>query len=224
MSNVFGESEYVKDTNKSDDLWMYFTVGIFTILVFYLLFMLFLYFPINGENYYQRNARYYYVHLNGETFDEEAKNAITYAEAIPNPRAIDHYRAGAVYLLNARRPDRAHQHFREALNNIIEGKENPQDAMYVIERIEDYKDMFVDFPEILEDLPIQIAAMANFNTINIKADVIKNNKVPKRGEKDYKQKMIMSKQQWQSDSQNVHDSSIYSEIEQQKQEGKKGKD
>ena len=117
---------------------------------------------IQGEDYNQRQTHQHFNHLHGDFYDEEAKETINYGEMINNPRAIDHYRLGTAYLISANNPRRAHQHFRQALDQIIEGKVEIKEAPFIIDRIDDYKNRFVNITDI-EDLPIKIAMLAYFN-------------------------------------------------------------
>jgi len=167
-----------------------------------------------GEDYYQRKTHYHFNNMHGEEYDDNARLTIEYGEAIPEPRAIDHYRIGTAYLLNAREPLAAHRHFRQALDHIINGTLNHHDEAFIIERIDDYKDHFMDFAEI-EELPLQEALMVHINNMNetIKAVEKKKPEIKiSENDPEFTQKMLLAQRTWHSDSQNVHDSAIYQEI------------
>lgn len=191
----------------------YCIIGVMIVFIIYLIYLIFEKFIFGKETYYQRNLRYNFNNLHGEAFDEEAKRAIEYGEYINNPTAMDHYRLGTVYLINGGDPYKANQHFRQALLNITQNKTDNKENLFIIDRIDDYKDMFTDFPDI-EELPIQQALMAQFeNHKKLLEQIIRKKPDIKPDDPEYKQKLILSKQAWNSDSQNVHDSLIYSDLE-----------
>jgi hypothetical protein len=170
----------------------------------------------SGEDYNQRKARIHFNSIRGEEFDEEAKKAIEYGEAIQEPRAIDHYRTGAVYLLNAKNHTAAHRHFQQALNQIIEGRVDTREAPFILNRIADFNDMFIDFDDVDDDLPLQQAMLAHFNQqANVLNQVEKKKVEIAADDPEFKQKTLLSRQDWQSDSQNVHDTAIYEELKDQ---------
>ena len=170
---------------------------------------------INGGNYYQKKTQTYYNNLHGDAYDNDAKQAIRYGEAIDHPTAMDHYRIGTTYLIAANNPKRAHQHFRQALNQIVNGLVEIKEAPFIIDRIDDYKNFFVDFPDI-DELPIQQAMLAQFeNKQNMLNTVIREKQSVAKGDPDFTQKMLLTQQIWESDSQNVHDTAIYTELKDQ---------
>ncbi len=181
------------------------------IVVLCILYNIFLKVQINGEDYYQRQAHEHFNNLHGEEFDADAQQAIYYGEAIHNPRPIDHYRLGTAYLLNGRDPHQAHRHFRNALNQVIEGAIDIREAPFILDRIMDYQDRFVDFTDI-EELPIQEAMLAHYNTHRELINTITAQPEIDPDDPEFKQKVLLSRQNWQSDSQNVHDSAVQSEI------------
>jgi hypothetical protein len=209
FGNETTQNSYTGGAIKTEGIIKYFIYAILIIFVLYLIFNIFKQIKIEGEDYYQRKAHVHFNNIRGEDFDEEAKNAIEYGEAIENPRAIDHYRIGAVYLLNARNTERAHHHFQEALNNIIEGQVDTREAPFILGRIDDFKNNFINFPDITE-LPIQQAMMAHFNQQMQQLKQVEKKKIEiKEDDPEFVQKTMLSRQDWQSDSQNVHDTAIY---------------
>jgi len=200
------------NTVSEENIFYYMTVGILIIFLLYLCVRLCKSINYNGENYYQRKTHLHFGNINGEDYEEDAKLTIEYGEAIPNPNAIDHYRIGTTYLINARNIERAYEHFNRALENIIEQKVDVRHAAFLIDRIDEYKDRFIDYPEI-KNLPLQEALLTQFNIINNNAKKIKE-KID-HDDPNFKQKVILSRQAWQSDSQNVHDTSIYTELNEQ---------
>lgn len=200
---------------KTSDLAKYIIITVLIIIAIYLIAKIFYSLKIQGEDYNQRKAHYYFDNLHGEAFDEDAKQALAYGEAIENPRAIDHYRLGTTYLVAANNPRQAHRHFLRALEQVIGGEVDMKEAPFIIDRIDDYKDYFVNFPDI-EELPIQQAMMAQFEQQQTMIKQIERKKAEiKEDDPDFTQKILLSRQDWQSDSQNVHDSAIYAELSKQ---------
>lgn len=209
---------YIKLKNFSifeNNILEYLILSVLVVIVIVLILSIYKKIRYNGEDYYQRKTHYYFDNIHGEEYDNEAKMTIEYGEAIPNPRAIDHYRLGTAYLINAQDTNRAHVHFTQALDGILEQKVDVREAAFIIDRIDDYKDRFIDLIDV-DELPLQRAMLAYFNEMN---NNIKN--IEKEKEKissddpEFTQKVLLSRQDWQSDSQNVHDSSIYKELENQ---------
>ena len=201
-------------TNYTNDIELSYCIFIIisSILIIYLCIMLYKSIKYKGENYYQRKSHLHFGNINGEEFGEDAKLTIEFGEAIPNPNTIDHYRLGTTYLINARNMDRAYDHFNRALENIIEQKVDVRQAAFVLDRINEYKDRFIEYPDN-KNLPLQEALLAQFNIINNNTKKVKESINP--GDPNFKQKVMLSRQSWQSDSQNVHDSSIYTELNRQ---------
>jgi hypothetical protein len=188
-----------------------FRVVILVTIIFitcYLIYLLFHGVKVRGEDFNQRQTHYHFNNLHGDTFDQEAKNVIEFGEAIDTPRAIDHLRIGTTYLINAHNTQRAQEHFRQALLDITDGKVDAGEAPFIIERIDDFKGFFT------EDLPLQIAMEFIFE--NQKTPHVQYIRPePNLNDPDYKEKHILAKQRWESDSQNVHDSALYTELKQQ---------
>lgn len=199
---------------KKEPILQWILLGVIVVLCIYILYNTYMYFSTN-ETYNQRMTKLNFNNLHGEEFDESAQLTIEYGENITNPRAIDHYRLGTVYLFNANDPYRAHNHFNMALNQVINGQVNIRDAPFILDRIDDYKDEFVNFPDI-NDLPIEQALLIHYNQVN---DAIKNNVQQKKeinkDDPEFTQKVILSQQKWESDSQNVHDSTVSNTIQSQ---------
>lgn len=165
--------------------------------------------------YNQRMTYTHFNNLHGDAFDEDAKQTIHFGEQIEEPTAIDHYRLGTVYLVNAHDPYQAYNHFNNALVQVINGNVNARDTPFLLDRIDDYKDEFLNFPDI-DELPIQQALIAHFNATQ---NIINTSKTEKpkiaTDDPDFTQKVILSRQTWQSDSQNVHDSAVGTTIKDQ---------
>lgn len=190
-------------------------LAVLIIIIVYLIYKLYEKLAYGPENYYQRSLRHNFNNLHGESFDEEAKNSIKYGELIANPTAMDHYRLGTVYLINAGDPYKANQHFRTALETIIRSQNDIRENLFIIDRIDDYKDRFIDFPDI-EELPIQQALLAQYDNHRKMVDQIVRKKPEiKTDDPEFKQKLVLSRQTWTSDSQNVHDSLVYSDLDYQ---------
>lgn len=160
------------------------------------------------ENYYQRKLRQNFTELHGDAYDDEAADALAYGEEIKDKTAIDHFRLGTIQLVNAKNPEKANDHFRQALDQIIEQKVNPQEAIFMIDRIDDFKDFLVD-QEI--DLPMQAAIAAHYE------QKIAEKKTPEISDADNtaQAKQLISSIAWQSDSQNVHDQAVYDDLKSQ---------
>lgn len=205
----FGESPYVGgDIKLKNNYFLYVGIAILVFVVILLIISIVKKVPVNGENYYQRELHRHFNNIHGEEFDDEAKQVIEIGRQIPNTRAIDHFRLGTVYLINMRNPNLAHEQFTRALDRIAEGKDM-NDANFIIDRVRDLQDLFVDTD--LGDLPLQQAIINTFS-YQIK-------KTPKKEinteDPDYVQKSLINQQEWQSDSQNVHDTAIYNELMEQ---------
>ena len=163
---------------------------------------------VNGEDYNQRQAHHYFTRLNGEITDENSVNAIKYGESIKEPTAIDHYRLGTTYLVNNKEHIPAAFHFNKALEKISNGEASNTDATFIIERIDDYKSHFIDHSDIPE-LPVQEAILSYYKNLKKTNDELKKkNSVDKVSVP----KLILNKQKWHSDSQNVHDTAVFSEL------------
>lgn len=197
------------DAKSMDPTFKYVMIGLLVIFIVYMLYCIVMKVKRNGEDYYQRKTHQHFDNTHGEEYDQEAKQTIEFGEAIPNPRAIDHYRVGTVLLVNARNPQRAHHHFQQALEQVINGQVDTREAPYIINRIDDFKDHFFDFPEI-EELPIQNALMAFFNQQNKQVqEAVKKKETIAPDDPHFLQKVLVGRQEWHSDSQNVHDSAMY---------------
>ena len=164
----------------------------------------------DGEDYYQRSLRAHYQNTVGDAYTPAARDAIYAGERIAKPRAIDSFRLGSVYLINASDPQNAHKHFTHALHDIIRGNANPADADYVVRRIVDYDTTFIELTAN-EDLPLQEAILAQAKLQKRELKQISRNKAATRkasGDAEFTQKTMLARQEWHHDAQNVHDSSI----------------
>jgi hypothetical protein len=223
MTDVFGESPFFDvefrggeiGTQSLDSSIQMILIISLIFFIIWLIYRIVRHIKFGNEDYNQRKTHHYFDNIHGDIYDDEAKQAINYGEAIENPRAIDHYRIGAVYLVNARDPRRAHDHFTQALNDILDGNVDTREAPFIINRIDDFKDHFLDFPDI-EELPIQNALIAYFNqnTQQIAKAVAKRELISE-DDPSFRQKVMLSRQEWQSDSQNVHDSAMYNMLKEQ---------
>lgn len=203
------------DIKLNTSSFKYIILTVLVIFIVYLLYRIYRNLRYDGEDYNQRQMHHYFDNLHGETFDEDAKQAIAFGEAIEEPRAIDHYRLGTVYLVNANNPKQAHIHFDRALRQIIEGLVDTREAPYILDRIDDFKDHFFDFPDI-EELPLQHAMLAYYEQqTNQLKEVVKEKKEIANDDPEFTQKMLLSRQSWNSDSQNVHDAAIYETLKDQ---------
>lgn len=202
--------------SKKSDFAKWLLIGAILVIVLYLIYSLYHKIILKGETYEQKQTRVFFDRIHGEAFDDDAKRVITFGESIETPRAIDHYRLGTVYLVNANNPHKAHDHFRRALNQVIDKKVDPREAVFIIDRIDDYRDNFTEFPEIEDELPIQEAMLAHYQAMTKQFEVNHRRKLEIHpGDKDFTQKIILSRQKWQTDSQNVHDSAVYAELSDQ---------
>jgi len=161
-----------------------------------------------------RNRRRFienYQHIHGDANDEIAQNVINYGERLEAKTALEHYILGTTYLLNAQQPQNAVRHFQQAVQVIQAGHQgNDWDIEnFVLERVHDFNDLFVDFPDI-DDIPIQEALLTHYNT----------RPTPTRTEEDPRTSLA-GRQKWVSDSQNVHDSGIIDSFKNQYQIVKK---
>lgn len=201
----------------ASSLFKWVAIAILIIAIIWIIYGIYRQIRIAGEDRNQRLTRVHFNNIRGEDFDDEAKQVIEYGEAIENPRAIDHYRVGAVYLLNAQNPRAAHRHFTDALNQIANGLVDTREAPFILDRIEDFRDHFVDFVDV-DELPLQRAMFAHYDNQQRIIEQIKKSKPAiaiSANDPEFKQKTILSRQEWQSDSQNVHDAAIYEELKTQ---------
>lgn len=200
---------------SSSGLFKFIMITLLVVFIVYLLFRIFTKLRFGNEDYNQRKLRQYFNNTHGEAFDEEAKQAIEYGEAVEEPRAIDHYRLGTVYLVNANNPVQAHRHFNQALRQIIDGLVDVRETPYILDRIGDFRDHFFDFPDI-EELPLQRAVFAHFEQQNRQVQqATKEKKEIAKDDPEFTQKVLISRQIWNSDSQNVHDAAIYETLKDQ---------
>lgn len=222
MTEYFEPSPYVINGGdieyKKHHVLKYIILVVVIMILIYWLYCGFYSYKINGEDYYQRVTHHYFNNLHGEVCDDDAKNVIEYGERIENPTAIDHYRIGTTYLLNINNPEMAHDHFNRALNQVINGDVDIRVAPFIIERIDDYKDRFMNFPD-MDELPIQQAIIAHYeNQTKLNQSLPKQKTDINPDDPEYIQKTLLSRQNWQSDSQNVHDTALDEQmIEQFKQ-------
>ncbi len=186
-------------------------ISIMVIIIIISLYYLFISYK-NNETYEQAKLRINFNNTHGEEFDEEAKEAIRYGEIIENPRAIDHFRLGTIYLRNAHNLRRAHDHYFNALNMVINGEAAIDEAGFIIDRIVDQAPEFIELDNV-EFLPLEEAIMANFELNRKTVHHINKKKLEiKEDDPEYTQKVLLNKQSWYSDSQNVHDSAINREM------------
>lgn len=209
VNNVSGGSfNYSNNTNVRWGL-----LAIVVVVCMYLVYAL--YNTWNNRlpgTYAQRMTYKHFNNLHGDVFDDAAQQTIHFGEQIVDPTAIDHYRLGTVYLVNAGDHHRAHDHFRQALNQVIDGRVTVRDAPFLLDRIDDYRDEFLNFPDI-DELPMQEALLAHFAAARETTQyVIREKPVISSDDPDFTQKVMLSRQVWQSDSQNVHDSSVSSTL------------
>ena len=181
---------------------------VYWVLLIIVLIVVIYVFSTSGKDSNRELANKYYNNLHGDANDETAKKAIEHGKKISNPTAMDSYHLGSTYLINAQNPYEANKHFTAALQKIIDGNTNPTDAMFIVERIDEFKDRFVDYPD-LTDLPLQHALLATFDVQNKKAVADNGNK------KDSVEKKLLDRQHWHSESQNVHDSTMYKVLKDQ---------
>lgn len=204
-------SPYFNTIKVNNFTFKYLFMVVVIVIIIFLILHILKQIHIEGETYEQRLLHKYFNNTAGEQLDNNARNVINTGEEIKNPRAIDHYRIGQVYLINARNVDRARHHFEQALNQIVDGKVDTREAPFILERIDDFKDRFFENMDI--DNNIQAALLALYNQQNEQNKNVANIKYEiKSDDPEFKQKTILSRQHWQSDSQNVHDSSIYTEL------------
>jgi hypothetical protein len=245
--NIFGNSPYIHyDSVSGGDIKLKSQYGIYllwAVLIIIILYFIYIFYSNNDNSHIKINKPIvkkqlvntdkkeivntdkkqldnYYNKVSGDTYDKNAKKALQYGEKIDNPSAIDHFRMGTIYLVNQKNHEKAHEHFKAALNQVIEGKVDIKEVPYVVNRIDDFKDHFIDYPEI-DDLPMQEALLAFYN--RQREEIIKNTTDTKVETKleissddpEYKQKVLLAKQEWISDSQNVHDSTMYQILKEQ---------
>ncbi len=111
----------------------------------------------------------------------------------------------------------AHRHFNYALTQIINGEVDTREAPFILDRIEDFRDHFIDFVDV-DELPLQRAMFAHYDNQQLQIEQIKKAKPAiaiANDDPEFKQKTLLSRQEWQSDSQNVHDAAIYEELKTQ---------
>lgn len=176
-------------------------LAVLIILLIYLIYTLFHNIKYKGETCRQRQLRFHYINAGADTVTDNAQEVINLGENLPNPRAIDHLMIGTTYLLNAGNRNRAREHFQEAIDNIVNRNVDTHDIPFIIERIDDLK-LFLN-----EEIPLQGAIEFYINDQRTAPKIYKPNE-PNIGDPDYKEKHILAKQRWESDSQNVHDQAL----------------
>lgn len=183
------------------------------LIIIAVVFIIFIIYEYNQYFESNRIAAYkYFNQLHGEQYDDTAKQVITNGELISYKYPYDHYMLGTVYLHNAKELVKAHAHFNSALNKIID--EPDTNAKFIIDRIDHFRDAFVDYD--VNELPIEQALNItrqrelsdNIKFANEKKQLANNDLL-------FTQKTLLTKQSWHSDSQNVHDSAMYSLLTQQ---------
>ena len=146
-----------------------------------------------------------YAALHGEVNDDAAHAVIMHTVNMTAPRALDHYRAGATYLLNLHNAQAANHHFNAALTQIIHEREDPGPGIpFILDHI---ADLTIAFDLVGEDLPLQEAIFAHHNT----KPAVKIS----RDDPAYKEKTLITRQEWQIDPQNVHDSTMHDSFKEQ---------
>lgn len=169
---------------------------------------------IKNNNYQQDKIEYFFERLHGEEKDENAEEIIRLGNNLVNARPIDHYRVGATYLLNMDNKIQARDHFNTALRQIIQTtqenaeEQDVRDTLFIIERITDLRDYFIDIIEI-DELPLQPAIFAHIELKNeLMKEMPKIKKEIAADDPEFTQKTIINKIDWKTDSQNVHDKSM----------------
>ena len=144
-----------------------------------------------------------YAALRGELNDDAAYEVIRHTQNLAAPRALDHYRAGATFLLNLHDRRAANTHFNAALTQII-AERNGAGVPFILDHI---ADLTAAFELVGEDLPLQEAMFAYHSTP--KKPVIEAD------DPEYIEKTIIAQQDWQIDPQNVHDSAMHDSFKMQ---------
>ena len=181
--------------------------------VCFVVFIYFVWFCSKRSERYRELSTDSYNKIAGEEFDVNAENVIKYGEKIKRQNAMDHFRIGSVYLFNAKDSKKAHNHFSEALKMIEHKNTTLNESEFIIDKITEYTPYFIEDVE-LDDLPLQVALIAHYNDVADNNNKIKNY-VPDENETIHSKRILLSRQGWQSDSQNVHDSTMYSIINNQ---------
>lgn len=184
-----------------------------------------------------------YLRLGGEHKDRAAIDLVRKYEGA-NLSPVGHMRLGTTYYLNMKDKQRAFDHFRMAIKGAEEKK---QDVEYIAGRIQDIirtGEQPVDEMDEEIDIEIQQALLRDYEDRKRDLEQIRgvmgagdppiNEEVKglaaeiaeaKSGDNRYTEKVILSKTKWHSDTQNVHDSTLYQELVQQydivKEENKK---
>ena len=183
------------------------------LIIIAVIFIIFIIYEYNQYFESNRIAAYKcFNQLHGEQYDDTAKQVITNGELITYKYPYDHYMLGTVYLHNSKELVKAHAHFNSALNKIIDKPDT--NAKFIIDRIDHFRDAFVDYD--VNELPIEQAL--NITRQRERSDNIKFANEKKQlfnTDPLFTQKALLTKQTWHSDSQNVHDSSMYSLLTQQ---------
>jgi hypothetical protein len=204
-------------------------IVIVVVLVIFLLYMIWSYMEGLGYNDVDPDD---YLRLGGEHKDRAAIDLVGKYEG-KRLSPVGHMRLGTTYYLNMKDKQRAFDHFKMAIKGAEEKK---QDVEYIAGRIQDIirtgeqpidemdeeldieiqRALFENYEERKRDLE-QIrevfagAAPANQEMAGLVGEIAE----AKSGDERYTEKVILSKTKWHSDTQNVHDSTLYQELVQQ---------
>ena len=190
----------------------YLVVGFIIIIVLYSIYRVY---KRSNAMSPQEQARQYFNLTNGEADDENTARAIDAGEQLADPGAIDHYRLGTIYLLNRDNTHRAHHHFNQALGQIRNNQVDIRDGLFILDGIDEYMGRFMDHTD-LDDLPLQQALLTQYNNMNtVINDVARRRPEIKSDDPEFVQKVLVNRQHWSSNSQNVHDSALYGELKHQ---------
>jgi hypothetical protein len=196
----------------NDDILLSVYIVLIVVCIILLLWYLADYLPINGETRFERELKQNYNNLHGDTFGTEAKHVIENARRIPVIDTMNRYRLGTTYLIHANQPALAEQEFKRVRQDIFDGALHNNEALYIVDRLNDFRDLFIEDIEMEDDIDILL-----FLHDNIRNDTEKKKKEVKIDPNDPEktQKLILAEQYWISDPQNVHDSAISNLVKEQ---------
>lgn len=214
-SNIAISSSHMEKVKRNSDsfskIFLFCLIVLLVILIFYYVFK---------RQKRQSIIEQGYNEIFGDAFDENVEHVLQEAEEKKDLRPIDNYRVGVIQIQNVGDIDAGNRFFRRAVNEIID---NPvdEDAMFIIGGLQNFRR--ADNIELFEVLDHARNLVLDAHLTEIKERKV--HEMPKVGDKEYVQKAILAKQQWYSDSQNVHDGKMtevmLKQFEQVKKENEK---
>jgi len=203
--------------NTIVDYKLYLIIGIIILLVVFIIYIFY-----NSDKRYSKAITDNFIDgVLGEGMNKNSEEVLNKIKKMKSPTYMDNYIAGTVSLFNKEDPVNAHKYFTKVIDEVKKSSNiNNNDTLYVLDKIADYSDLFIDHAE-LEELDVAEAFTAiNNNIANHVEEINKpeNLKIKKTfnkvevDDKGNKKNPVERLVRCVSDRQNVHDSNIYKDI------------